>query len=85
MQALLIDKLRQDMEKKLFYWGSSPRKKITEIAKNITDNCHKYHLVIVAGPSSGKTTFTNKLAIAFKVNSKKPIVISMDDYYLNRD
>ncbi|AMP21339.1 hypothetical protein AZF37_09435 [endosymbiont 'TC1' of Trimyema compressum] len=74
------------MEKKLFYWGKLSKKKIAEIAKHITDNCHKYHLVIVAGPSSsGKTTFTNKLAIALEVNGKKPIIISMDDYYLNRD
>ena len=61
-------------------------KKIAEIAKHITENSHKYHLVIVSGPSSSrKTTFTNKLSIALKVNGKKPIVLSMDDYYLNGD
>jgi len=43
-------------------------------------------LVTVAGPSSsGKTTFTKRLAIHLKVNGLKPVVISLDNYYRGVD
>lgn len=42
--------------------------------------------VMVAGPSSsGKTTCTKKLALNFIAKGYDPIVISVDDYFLNRD
>lgn len=42
--------------------------------------------VMLAGPSSaGKTTSGNRLAIQLRVHGKKPILLSMDDYYLDRD
>ncbi|MGL1894401.1 MAG: nucleoside kinase [Spirochaetaceae bacterium] len=42
--------------------------------------------VLIAGPSSsGKTTFSKKLALALEVNGIKPINISLDDYYLPHD
>ncbi len=41
--------------------------------------------VFVAGPSSsGKTTTANRLKIHLQVLGMKPILISMDDFYLNR-
>ena len=43
-------------------------------------------VVFVAGPSSsGKTTFANRLGTQLRVNGKKPIAISLDNYYINRD
>lgn len=42
--------------------------------------------VMVAGPSSsGKTTSANRLAIQLRVHGKKPILMSLDDYYIDRD
>ena len=42
--------------------------------------------VMLAGPSSsGKTTSANRLAIQLRVHGKKPILMSLDDYYVNRD
>lgn len=42
--------------------------------------------VMLAGPSSsGKTTSANRLATQLRVHGKKPILISLDDYYLDRD
>ena len=42
--------------------------------------------VMLAGPSSsGKTTSANRLAIQLRVHGKKPILMSLDDYYLDRD
>ena len=43
-------------------------------------------LILVAGPSSsGKTTFSHRLSIALKVQGLRPVKVSLDDYYRNRD
>ena len=42
--------------------------------------------VFVAGPSSsGKTTFANRLCIHLRVLGLKPVLVSLDDFYLDRD
>jgi len=41
---------------------------------------------MLAGPSSsGKTTSGNRLATQLRVHGKKPILMSLDDYYIDRD
>ena len=41
---------------------------------------------MLAGPSSsGKTTSANRLATQLRVHGKKPILMSLDDYYIDRD
>lgn len=59
-------------------------KKFSQIADAVTQRGAK--LVLLAGPSSsGKTTSANRLATQLRVYGKKPILMSLDDYYLNRD
>jgi len=59
-------------------------KKIKEIGDLIYER--KSKLILIAGPtSSGKTTFTKKLSIYLKVIGLKPISLSTDDYFLDRD
>ncbi len=42
--------------------------------------------VMLAGPSSsGKTTSANRLATQLRVHGMKPILMSLDDYYIDRD
>ena len=42
--------------------------------------------VMLAGPSSsGKTTSANRLATQLRVYGKKPVLLSLDDYYIDRD
>ena len=42
--------------------------------------------VMLAGPSSsGKTTSANRLATQLRVHGKKPILIGLDDYYIDRE
>ena len=42
--------------------------------------------VMLAGPSSsGKTTSANRLAVQLRVHGKRPILMSLDDYYMDRD
>lgn len=43
-------------------------------------------LILVAGPSSsGKTTFSHRLAIALRVQGLRPAKLSLDDYYRDRE
>ncbi|BEP28074.1 nucleoside kinase [Helicovermis profundi] len=59
-------------------------KKVANIADIITES--KKRLVLIAGPSSsGKTTFANRLKIQLKVNGLKPITLSTDDYFVDRE
>ena len=42
--------------------------------------------VMLAGPSSsGKTTSANRLGTQLRVHGKQPILMSLDDYYIDRD
>ncbi len=59
-------------------------KAIAEIAEEISIQHRK--IVLIAGPSSsGKTTFAERLALHLRVIGLQPAVISLDNYYLNRD
>ena len=43
-------------------------------------------VMLIAGPSSsGKTTFAHRLSIALRVHGLRPVKLSLDDYYINRD
>lgn len=60
-------------------------KKIASIADMICED-DNVNLIMIAGPSSsGKTTFSKRLAVQLKVNGKRPIAISVDDYFVNRE
>lgn len=61
-------------------------KKVAEIADMISRKSEKVRFVLVSGPSSsGKTTFSKRLSIQLMVSGLKPVVISMDNYFVNRD
>ena len=55
---------------------------------NLSDQIMRDHkkIVLIAGPtSSGKTTFAARLSVQLRVNGVRPYVISLDNYYINRD
>lgn len=60
---------------------------ITDIAKVISDKSKDgVRVVFISGPSSsGKTTFRKRLEVQLMVNLLKPIGISLDDYFVERD
>lgn len=65
---------------------AAQEKKICEIADMILRNREKGRLILISGPSSsGKTSFAHRLEIQLKVNGLKPITISMDNYFVERE
>jgi uridine kinase len=61
-------------------------KKVAGIAEMVSKKSEKVRFVLVSGPSSsGKTTFSKRLSIQLMVCGLKPIVISLDNYFVNRD
>lgn len=63
-------------------------KKIGRISDEIQSRYNEggARVVLIAGPSSsGKTTFTKRLAIQLMTNLLEPKMISLDDYFVNRE
>ena len=59
-------------------------KRYSQIADMICNRGAK--AVMLAGPSSsGKTTSGNRLATQLRVHGRKPILMGLDDYYIDRD
>ena len=59
---------------------------LSELGEQIYKRRDSLRLVCIAGPSSsGKTTFSHRLKIELLSRGLKPIKISMDDYYRNRE
>ena len=59
-------------------------KRFAQLADEIVERGTR--AILIAGPSSsGKTTSANRLCTQLRVHGKTPILVSLDDYYLNRD
>ncbi len=57
---------------------------IVDISEQIIERAAR--VVLIAGPSSsGKTTFTHRLAIDLRVGGQDPVILSLDNYYRDRD
>jgi len=60
-------------------------KKIAYIADMICSD-PAIRVVLIAGPSSsGKTTFAQRLLIQLRVNGRKPVSISLDNYFIDKE
>jgi len=61
-------------------------KKIAQIADRIDANRSEVRVILVAGPSSsGKTTFSKRLAVQLRVNGIRPVMVSLDDYFVDHE
>lgn len=59
-------------------------RKIVEMASRVFNERKK--IVLIAGPSSsGKTTFSKRLAVQLAVSGLKPQMLSLDDYFVDRE
>lgn len=61
-------------------------KKISLIADKIKNRRKKVKVILISGPSSsGKTTFGKRLSIQLLVNGIRPVNLSLDNYFVNRE
>lgn len=61
-------------------------KKLAEIADLVAGHRRQVRVILIAGPSSsGKTTFAQRLGIQLRVNGVRPVPISLDDYFVDRE
>lgn len=61
-------------------------KKISRIADTILSQQRALRILLISGPSSsGKTSFLRRLNTQLFVNGFKPVPLSLDNYYLDRD
>ncbi len=61
-------------------------KKLAVIADEIARRREAIKVVSIAGPSSsGKTTTAKRLEIELRINGFKPFLISLDDYFIDRE
>lgn len=59
---------------------------VAEIAGQITERCETAHIILIAGPtSSGKTTFSKRLAIQLLSQGISPFPLELDNYFVDRD
>lgn len=59
-------------------------KRFSQVADQVVSRGAR--IVMLAGPSSsGKTTSAHRLATQLRVHGKKPVLLSLDNYYLDRD
>jgi uridine kinase len=60
--------------------------KIAQIASKINDHSRELQIISIAGPtSSGKTTFSKRLAIQLLTHGIAPFALEMDNYFVERD
>lgn len=61
-------------------------KQMADIADMILSQRRSLKLILISGPSSsGKTTFSRRLSTQLRVNGLKPVPLSMDNYFVNRE
>lgn len=73
------------MQEMILWQEAEQERRIGEIAKEVTAHSH-VKFVMIAGPSSsGKTSFANRLSVQLRALGKIPHLISLDDYFVNRE
>lgn len=61
-------------------------KEIADIADMILLQRRALRVLLISGPSSsGKTSFAQRLSTQLKVNGLRPVPLSLDDYFVNRE
>lgn len=73
------------MQEIILLQEAEQERRIGEIAKQAAERSD-VKFVMIAGPSSsGKTSFANRLSIQLRALGKRPHLISLDDYFVNRE
>ena len=61
-------------------------KEISDIADQILSQRKSLRVLLISGPSSsGKTSFAHRISTQLRVNGLRPVPLSLDDYFVDRD
>ncbi|MCC6547544.1 nucleoside kinase [Candidatus Sumerlaeota bacterium] len=61
-------------------------KKLARIADMIAEHPRHPRIILLSGPSSsGKTTTVKRLSVQLRVNGMRPLVIGLDDFFVERE
>lgn len=61
-------------------------KRLGTLADQIAARRDELRVICIAGPSSsGKTTLIKRLTVQLEINGLRPVSLSLDDYYVDRD
>ena len=78
--------IRGDVSQMIHVSEGFQEKRIIEIADRISAHRQEVRIICIAGPSSsGKTTFIKRLNVQLQVNGLRPVPISLDNYYVERE
>ncbi len=59
---------------------------VTDLARQVADRKDEIRVVLIAGPSSsGKTTFSKRLAVQMLAYGIAPFPLAMDNYFIDRE
>ena len=84
MSAQLIQVSEALQEKKIAQIADEIARRMT--GPQLTGNNKALRMILIAGPSSsGKTTTCKRLSVQLLANGIKPVGISLDDYFVDRD
>ena len=81
----LNTKIKENMKDVILLSEALHEKKIAELSSEILKK-KDVKMILIAGPSSsGKTTFAGKLTTASRLSGIKPVMISVDNYFVERE
>lgn len=61
-------------------------RKVADISDAVVARKKDVRLILIAGPScSGKTTFTRRIGVQLRMYGIEPVMISIDNYYVDRE
>ena len=81
----LNTKIEENMKDVILLSEALHEKKIAELSSEILKR-KDVKMILIAGPSSsGKTTFAGKLTTALRLSGIKPVMISVDNYFVERE
>lgn len=85
--GVLNDAIKGDRIKEIILVSEAlHEQQIASIAAQIADRHDKVKVILIAGPSSsGKTTFSKRLAVQLLAQGLSPFALEMDNYFVDRE
>lgn len=83
----LVDTIKAERSREMILVSEAlHEQRIAEIGRQIVERQPPARLVLISGPSSsGKTTFSRRLAVQLLAQGRSPFALELDNYFVGRD